>query len=215
MADLARVTIKGAMATGEVWSINPVFSFAAPISINTDECLEAATAIDAITLPTGLTAYNTALVTVTGCRFETRTASGDLESVAEHARSSPVPGTAASVVHPAQTSVVVSLRTSSSAATGKGRLYWPATGASMGGTMRFSSGPLGTFLVAMDTYLAAVRTAIRGVGGMSTAVLAVWSRKEALTRPVLQLRAGDVPDTQRRRRDKFIESYTTQAVTPP
>ena len=162
-----------------------------------------------------MTAVNVADVKVTGCRFETRTAAGVLESVAEHVRSAPVAGTAANA-HPAQTSVVVSLRTSSSSAHGKGRLYWPATGLTVQPTtLRYVSATLGTFLTSFEAYMASVRTAIRGVGGMNTAVLAVWSRVEADTRVVLQLRAGDVPDVQRRRRDKFIESYTTVPVSTP
>lgn len=215
MANLARVTIQGSMPSGEVWSINPVFSFAAPIAISTDECLAAATAIDAISIPAGLTAVNVADTKVTGCRFETRTAAGVLESVADHVRAVAIPGSAANA-HPAQTSVVVSLRTSSSSATGKGRLYWPATGLTVQPTtLRFNGTQLTSFLTGMESYLALVRTAIRGVGGMNTAVLAVWSRTNASTLPVLQLRAGDVPDVQRRRRDKFIESYISVPVSAP
>lgn len=215
MADLARVTIKGALPSGEVWSINPIFSFAAPIAISVDECLAAATAIDAITIPNAILSANVPACTVTGTRFETRTASGTLESVAEHVRTTPVAGLSV-LTHPAQTSIVVSLRTASSSAHGKGRLYWPATGFTMDqSTLRFTQSTINSFLPAFEDYLALIRTAIRGVGGMNTAVLAVWSRVEADTRVVLQLRAGNVPDVQRRRRDKMIESYTVEAVSAP
>lgn len=213
MADLARVSIFGALPSGENWSVNPVFRFTAPIAISADECAAAAAAINGVSIGSGLTGLNPSGVTVTGCRFEARDLNGELENVAEALRGTPVVGTS-STVHPLQTSIVLSLRTTDSTARGKGRLYWPALGIALdSSTARFGSLGVDNFLTAMNAYLAGVETAIEGVGGMTTAALAVWSRSTPKVSPVVSLRAGNVPDVQRRRRDKVTETYLTQAYS--
>jgi hypothetical protein len=213
MADLIRVSILGAMPGGEVWSINPVYSLPLGLALSTDELASMALSIDSVTVPTGLRSFNVPAVTVTGCRVEARTKTGVLEGVAEHARSSPVAGSG-SAAHPFQTSLVASLRTGDSSARGKGRLYWPATAVPLSPTtLRILATDTQTFVTDMNTYLAAIRTQIRAVGGATGATLAVWSRTNNDTRVVLQIRAGDVADVQRRRRDALNESYQSATVS--
>jgi hypothetical protein len=213
MADLLRVSIQGALPSGEKWSINPVFGLSPASAVSSDECADMVAAINGTAVPGQLLSLNPAGVTVTGARVEARTAAGVLQSVAEGNRGTPTPGTS-STTHPLQTSIVVSLRSTDSTARGKGRLYWPGIGCLLNATtLRFDSTPTDSALNGMDTYLGGIRTAIRSVPGFSGAFLAVWSRSNAATRAVVSLRVGNVPDVQRRRRDKVIESYISKPLS--
>lgn len=215
MADLLRVSILGALPGGEKWSINPVFAFSVGQAVSSEEAAAAAAAVNTVSPSVNLLSYWPNTVSLTGCRVEARNATGELESVGEAIRGTPVVGQG-SVTHPVQTAIVLSLRTTDSSARGKGRLYWPATGFPLApATLRFTATAVGDFLTGMNAYLAGIRTALDGVSGLSLAPLAVWSRENASTRVVLSLRAGDVPDVQRRRRDSLVETYTSQAVTAP
>lgn len=212
MADLLRISLTGALPSGENWSVNPIYRFTAPLAISSDECAAVAAEVNTVTLGSSLTGLNPSTWTLTGCRVEARDLNGELESVAEAARGTAVVGTS-SVVHPLQTSIVLSLRTTDSTARGKGRLYWPALGMAIDTTTaRFSAVGVDNFITGMNTYLAAIRAEIRSIGGMSSASLAVWSRTTPKVAPVVTLKAGNVPDVQRRRRDKVVESYLTADV---
>lgn len=212
MADLVRVSILGSMPGGEVWSVNPVFAFSTGIALSTDELAAMAVAVNGASVPVDLRATNVPAVAITGCRIEARKKTGELEAVAEAARPTPIQGSA-TAAHPFQTSIVASLRTADSSARGKGRLYWPATGVNISNTtLRLGSIDTSNFITAFNIYLAQVRTAVRSVGGATTAVLAVWSRTNNDTRVVLSMRAGDVADVQRRRRDSLTETYATATV---
>lgn len=214
MANLLRISLQGSLPGGEKWSVNPIYAMTAPIAVSADECAAVATAIHGIAVPGILSSLNPAGVALTGTRVEARDTNGALENVAEVARSSPVVGTSATT-HPMQTSIVLSLRSTDSTARGKGRLYWPALGIALNAsTLRFNSTVVSDYLTTMNAYLASIRAAVRGVGGLTTASLAVWSRTTPKTEIVVTLRAGDVPDVQRRRRDKLVETYVSAAVAP-
>lgn len=201
------------MPGGEVWSINPCYGVPQSIALNTDELAAIALSIDGVTVPAGLMAMNTSGVSVTGCRVEARTHAGVLEGVAEHARATPVAGTGTNG-HPFQTSIVASLRTADSSARGKGRLYWPATAIPItASTLRIPTSDVNTFVTSINTYLTAIRGVIRPVAGLTGASLAVWSRTNADHRIVLSIRAGDIADVQRRRRDALTESYLAATVS--
>jgi len=202
------------MPSGEKWSVNPVFAPTAPIAVSTDECAAIANAINGISVGSTLLSLNPPGVAVTGARVEARAADGELESVAEATRGTPAVGTSG-VSHPFQTSIVLSLRTTDSTARGKGRLYWPACGIPMNSaTLRITSSAVTDFVNGMSTYLGNLRLAVRSQAGLTTAGLVVWSRTNGSTRLVNSIRAGDVADVQRRRRDSLIESYTSLAFAP-
>lgn len=211
MADLLRVSLLGSLPGGEKWSINPVFAFTTGIAVSTDDAAAVATAINSVPVPGTLTAINPASVAITGTRVEARSFAGVLESVAEVARTTPSVGTSANA-HPYQTSIVCSLRTSNSTARGKGRLYYPAIGINLSSTtLRIPAVDVGNFLTGMKTYLSGMQTAVRSVGGFTTAGLSVWSRSNSARSLVLSIRAGDIADVQRRRRDSVVESYQAAA----
>lgn len=207
MARLIRVSIMGDMPGGEVWSVNPVFSvggdFGAPVSAAQANTI--ATAIDAITVSTGVTSVMAQNTRITGNRVEARAIDGTLESQAEHVRGAPVNGTVASAPKPFQTSIVSSLRTATPGPSGRGRLYWPATGINLGlASYRFDPTAQNTFLLGVKTYLSGIQAAIDVT--FDGVALVVWSRSQLALRTVNSVQVGDVADTQRRRRDTLTEN---------
>lgn len=208
MADLLRVSIKGTMPSGEEWSVNPVYyigsDFGTPVSSTQANAI--AVAIAAVAVPTGLLNIMNSSCFVTGARVEARTLAGALESIGEAVKASPTAGSSSTAL-PFQSSAVISLRTATAGASGRGRLYWPATGAPLGtGTLRILPATVTSALAGAKTYLSGIQAAIDvtldGVG------LAVWSRKVPELYNVNTIQMGDIVDTQRRRRDQTVETYS-------
>jgi hypothetical protein len=106
--------------------------------------------------------------------------------------------------------VVFSLRTATAGGSGRGRLYWPATGIALSTTtMRVPAATVTAVLAAVESYLTSIKTAIDAtLDGIS---LAVWSRTLESTANVTTIQMGDVVDTQRRRRDTLVETYQSIA----
>jgi len=213
MAILLRVSVQGSLPGGEVWSVNPVYRLGTggDVPATALQCQQIVTAINAITVSSGVLTMMSTSTAITGCRVEARGLGGVLEALAEGQRGSAVAGSGATT-HPYQTSLVTSLRTSTPGPSGRGRLYWPLTGGPLSATtLRVASGQVNTYLLGVKTYLSAIDTAIEAtLGG---AALAVWSRKTGAIHAVTSLQMGDVPDVQRRRRDQLIEGIT--ATTYP
>lgn len=212
MADLLRVSVQGALPGGEVWSVNPVYSiggdFGAPVSAA--QALTIATAIDALTISAGITGIFAAGTTITGNRVEARALNGVLETQAEHVRGAPVNGTVAASPHPYQTAVVCSLRTTTPGPSGRGRLYFPATGATLAiGNYRMTPAVVNSTLLGIKTLLSGIQGAIDVT--LDGVALAVWSRKTLALHVVNNVQMGDVLDTQRRRRDALTENVTAVA----
>jgi hypothetical protein len=213
MADLLRVSIFGQMPGGEEWSVNPVFSvggdFGTPVSPQQAQTI--ATAIAAIAVPTGLMNLMSNSTNVQGVRVEARSLAGVLESQGEALKGIATPG-GQTVGHPFQTAVVLSLRSGTPGASGRGRLYWPGTGAPLNiADLRIVTGTVSSALSGAKTYLSGIETAIEAT--LTGVSLCVWSRKLVNLFPVTQLQIGNVADVQRRRRDALVEGY--QATTYP
>lgn len=208
MADLLRVSIAGAMPSGEEWSVNPVYSiggdFGAPVSAA--QCNTIATAIAALAVSTFLVTMWAPGTNMSNYRVEARALDGTLESQAEAVEATPINGTG-TAIHPYQTSVVTSLRTTTAGASGRGRLYWPATGVVLDSTnYRLSPTSVTNHLGAVKSFLTGIQGAIDVT--LDGVALAVWSRKLEALYVVNQIQMGNVVDTQRRRRDNLIENYT-------
>lgn len=213
MADLLRISINGAMPSGEVWSVNPVYSvggdFGAPVSQAQAQTI--ANAIAAAAVPSTLQGMWSSGTTMTGYRVEARSKTGVLETQAESVRATPIAGNGLNP-HPFQTSAVISLRTALPGASGRGRLYWPATALGIDPTsLRISATPVTNTLAAVKTYLSAIQTAIDVT--LDGVALVVWSRKNHAITTVNRLELGNVFDVQRRRRDQLIENIS--ATTYP
>jgi len=112
------------------------------------------------------------------------------------------------VPHTYQVAAVCSLRSAFPGARGRGRLYWPATGVpTQTANLRPSSAVMNSYVLGMKTLLAAISGVITPVLGSN--LLVVWSRTGTISHQITELRAGDVLDVQRRRRDQEIENYVT------
>ena len=199
----------GQMPSGEEWSVNPCWNISDfGVSTTPLQIQNVATALAASAVNGSLMSVMSSSTTLTGYRVEARSYAGVLENQAEAVRSTAVPGTG-SVYHPFQTSWVVSLRTSQVGASGRGRLYFPATGQVLQvGTLRPLPASSTAFLTGVYTTLQSMQTAIRAT--FAGANLAVWSRKMGIANNVTALQNGDILDTQRRRRDSLVEAYTNQ-----
>lgn len=206
MANLIRLSVKGAMPSGEEWSVNPVFSVGATSVATTPAQLNAIAAAAAlVAVPTSLRTAMSSATAVTGIRVEARTIAGVLEGQAEAAIASGGGGTGVPVL-PFQSSIVCSLRTSAVGARGRGRLYWPATGQLLtAGTHRVSVANITSILSGFQTYLTGLRNAVQAT--LTGADLVVWSRTGSALNEVTAIQVGDVLDVQRRRRDELIEAY--------
>lgn len=210
MADLLRVSINGVLPGGEVWSVNPVFALGGDfggVSVSQGQAQTIANAFAARVVSTGITQCWTAETRLTGYRVEARTKAGLLQAQADGIRGSAAAGSGVSA-HPFQTSVVTSLRTAQPGPSGRGRLYWPATGLSMQtSTLRISSSFPASIGLGVKTLLSGMLTDISATlaGGVG---LVVWSRKNSALYPVNSIQVGDIMDVQRRRRDTLIEAVS-------
>lgn len=209
--DIIRVTIKGTLAGGEVWSINPCFGFGdfGTITPTVSEMNAAATAVNAVNPGAMMLQLLSSAGAVTGCRIEARTLAGGLELVSENNRGSVLQGTSTPVAPP-QTAVALSLRTDRAGGRGRGRAYWPALGVSLStSTLRWNTTQMPDFLSQSKTYLSGIITALNGAFGESNGQLNVWSRASASRQYVTSLQIGNVVDSQRRRRDGYPEAYSS------
>lgn len=208
-----RVSILGSSPGGEVWSINPVFDPTGEFGTSVDQtALDAATdAIAALSPGANLLAFASSALAVTGARCEVRQDSDDsLLAISTQIRSSPLSGSGAAL-RGAQNALVISLRTNTPGGSGRGRLYWPAVGTSIGTDLRFTSASALTALTEMRAYLNAMRSALATAFPTIGFDLAVRSRTTHTTPHVNKVQVGNVPDTQRRRRDNMTEDYQSLA----
>lgn len=211
--DFIRCSISGSAPGNEVWSINPIFKFGDFDQPTPDfeDMQAAAQAVADVTVPADLRAPLGVGLSRTGARLEGRTLNGALQVVGEATSAVPLAGTG-TATKPYQTAVVFSLRTTNPGARGRGRVYWPAIGATMdSATLRWQTGQQGAAVAAFKTYIAAVGAAMAVPLGFPAGRLNVWSRASSALFPVNVIAAGDVFDTQRRRRDRAVESYTSVA----
>lgn len=205
-SNFLRISIVGQMPTGEEWSVNPCWNISdfgvstTPLQLQT-----VANALAASAVNSNIPSVMSTSTTLTGYRVEARSYAGVLENQAEAIRTTPILGTGPNP-HPFQTAVVVSLRTSQVGPSGRGRLYFPATGYTVSATtLRPTIASTQLFVDGVKTTLASMTTAIRAT--FAGANLAVWSRKMGIANNVTQLQVGDVLDVQRRRRDTLVEAY--------
>ena len=137
-----RVSILGASPGGEVWSINPVFDPTLEFPGGVDQtALDAACdAIAALTPGTNSLAFMSSSLSITGARVEVRDDSTDaLIGISTKVRASALAGSGAAL-RGAQNALVISLRTNTPGASGRGRVYWPAVGTAIGTDLRFTAG---------------------------------------------------------------------------
>lgn len=208
----ARVSIQGTIQGGDNWSVNPVFDPTGEFpGWNQSQADAAAAALVAVAIPANLTKLFSTAVAFTGVRLEVRDdATDDLIGLAEANRSTPLTGTTGPSASPQQ-ACVASLRTTTPGASGRGRIYWPAPGASLGSDMRLLAPTNAQVAADFKTYFSALAGALASSFAGISFDLAVRSRTTHTTPHVSRIQVGDIMDTQRRRRDKLPEGYATVA----
>lgn len=204
-----RASILGTTLGGEKWSVNPTFDPNGEFPGGVDQAAldSAALAIANLSPASSLQNAMSVAMSIVGCRLEVRSDTDDnLIGISEQTRPTPFVGFTAARM-PAQAASVFSLRTNTPGARGRGRLYWPALGISIGTDLRISAAVAGAMLPDMKTYLTAMRSALATAFPLIGFDLAVRSRTAHSTPHVVRIQLGNVPDTQRRRRDTLAESY--------
>lgn len=208
-SQILRVSIKGSMPAGEVWSTNPCWEIngSSGATVSASDCVTIAQALALVTVPTAMLQSWGNGTNLDGYRVEARQITGGLEALGEASRVTPAGGTGTNT-HPHATAIVLSLRTPGVGASARGRLYFPATGQSLQNTdYRIANAGQATLLAAMKTYLSAMEAAIKVT--LPEANLTVWSRTTSNFHNVNNIQLGNVLDSQRRRRDKVTEGYQT------
>lgn len=217
-----KTILKGSLGNVEVWSTSVswgVFGIAPdnPDQATTDQmALALRTFLTTANLPTGLKALMSTSASIDSVRVELRSENEITLSVSEQLLAAPATGTGVATKTP-QDSVVLSLRTSTPGARGRGRMYWPALGAAISNTFQLSSPTQATVAADAKTLLSAIGTQMNNVyiGNASArrVVASVRSITDHLNRDITSIQVGSVLDTQRRRRDSLPESYVN--VTYP
>lgn len=215
-----RLSLRGTIVGGEVWSVNPVIDPAGELPWDTFDqaSFDAFTAaVGAITLPQILRNCMAPTTVLTSVRAELRhTEQVGFLGASEHTLPTPVAG-AGTAYKPPQVAVVASLRSGSALASGRGRIYWPATGVPMeSSTLRLSNTTATSIANGFVTYLGAICAAAKAQLAPVSLVNffpAIYSPTKRTLTAVSSIRVGDVLDTQRRRRDALPETY--QTVTYP
>lgn len=217
-----RTVMRGSLGTTEVWSTSQnwgVFG-AAPDTPNqalVDAILlQLRTATTAANVGTSLLQLLATNGTIDGWRVELRAENETILSVAEGLLNTPLVGTLAPSKTP-QDAIVVSLRTNTPGPRGRGRIYWPAVGATLSSGFQLTGPTTVNTVSGAKVWLKAIGDAINAgflaAGMAQTVVLAVRSITDHVCRDVVSLQVGTVLDTQRRRRDALPESYS--AVSYP
>lgn len=207
-----RVSIKGTVGVSDVWSVNPCFWTNPALTWDAGKGLATAQAIGATVIPLRLAEAAGIGARVTGFRLELHADDHSLLGAAEAPLTAATSFTAP-VRQPPQASVVLSLRSDSPGASGRGRLYWPALAVTLDSPQgRIGASTRDQIKNDAITYLRAVQDAIKGTYmpplSAGTVDLAVISKTKGEHHLITRILVGDVIDTQRRRRDKIPENYT-------
>lgn len=207
-----RVSLQGTLPGGEVFSINPAFQGDFDTTVPTQAQLQA-WADDMVGDVTGIvgTTMRTFLSTaaaVTAFRVAYYGADGLLGDYAVAQLTTPFPGTG-NLRLPPTSAAAMSLYTATQTRRGRGRVFWPAMGATLDvDSGRFTSGQTG--LLAADAV--SMLGAMQDAAPVSLGVIpTVFSKVSGGVHPVTQVRVGDVPDSQRGRKDALSDVYAIRA----
>jgi hypothetical protein len=213
-----RVIMKGSLGAVETWSSSVAYGI---VGINGDSPDQAMTDAMALAIGNATTTSNvgTALRTLMSSsgtidimRVEKRAEDETVLNVSERLLPAALTGTTVASKTP-QDAMVLSLRTSTPGARGRGRMYWPALGAGLSSSFQLTSPTSAAVVGEAKIWLQAINTAMDNVYiGQASALrvaLSVRSGTDHVCRDVTSIQVGSVLDTQRRRRDALPESYVS------
>lgn len=112
---------------------------------------------------------------------------------------------------PPQVSIVLSMRTNLSGRSRRGRNYWPALAAEVDGQTARISDVVATNLA--NAWVEMLNIFCNEAPGVSDLIPVVYSPTLDVLTAVSSIQVGDVLDTQRRRRDELIETYSVVPYT--
>lgn len=215
-ASFNRVRLGGSIVGGEVWSVSFAFvaqGIAGGAITEFEDLQQWAEDIGDLNggdvLPQDLQDLISGACTLDTIRTEALTAAGVLLQAAQFAIPVPVVGSVAATKTP-QTALVASLQSGRPGRSFNGRIYWPALSGSIGATtLRLTTGATLLYAQATAALLTDVGNATDAAMQMTPVIasLATASQTE-----ISSIRVGDILDTQRRRRDAYIERYSSVAL---
>lgn len=213
-----KTIFKGSLGAVENWSTSiswGVFGLAAdtPDQAEADGLLQFITSSTGVTtLPTSLRNLIAAGSNINAVRVERRAEDETILNVAEGLLTVPSTGSGTASKSP-QDALVFSLRTATPGAKGRGRMYWPAIGATLTTSFQISNPAVADIADGAKTWLNAIGDAMNdywvSIAFARSVVLSVRSVTDHVCRDVTSLQVGSVLDTQRRRRDILPETYTS------
>lgn len=219
------IVFAGALPGGEQWSIGFRTVSASPPADSLQTLADWYAEVFRIawgSTGTNFALLNSTQVTMTTCTVRSIDTAGHTIAVAVGVPSGPVQGTNTAPFLPNQDALVVSLLTARAGRSFRGRVYLPCLNATLLATGRVD--PASTRNVALGF----VQQLIEGLNGANgfplpgrpvpaaffrVAIQSTTSGQPAA--PVINVKCGDVMDTQRRRRDKLVEAYNTLPVPTP
>ena len=216
MPGYTRVIISGTSpAPGEVWSVGLNFQSEfvdQSLAAHQDAADAVATRLGALSTGVLLQFLSTAGA-ITRARVESRSQDGTLLQAAESTATLPKAGTgtASKVL---QCAAVVSLLTARPGRSYRGRVYWPAWNWTGTSALLFSNTDMTNLANAWRNLAEGIQSDLDTADGAAvTHVPVVWSYKLQTSQPITRYGAGNVPDTQRRRRDSVAETYVYADAT--
>lgn len=214
-----KTIFKGGLGSVESWSTSiswGIFGLApdAVDQAEADGLMNALRTTAAVyTPPTTLRGLLSVAGSIDGVRVERRAENETVLNVSEGLFSSATAGTGTLTKTP-QDALVFSLRTSTPGPKGRGRMYWPALGATTSNSFQLATPVQATVAADVKIWLNAINTAMNGywasISATRSAVLSVRSVTDHVCRNVNTIQVGSVLDTQRRRRDTLPEVYVAQ-----
>lgn len=210
-----RFSLLGTLPGGEVWSVNPAYGGAfetnPPTPAQLQQWADDVVSLGDALVPVPLRNLLSNAGALTSVRASAYNDDGTLDSYAEAVFSSPVVGSLG-LACPPTTAVVLSLYSATVGRSGRGRIFWPALGLSLDPTSgRIALADASDMADAAGEMLSAIEDAAPATWN---AVLAVHSQKDGARHPITQIKVGDVPDSQRGRKDALSEARAI-VVYPP
>lgn len=213
----AKVILGGTLGQSETWSCGIAYRHSTERTTPwpQNELQDAALRIAAVEIETSLKQVTSTAVRSTLVRVEQRQDNGVLTAAAEAAWTQ-LGSSGAGASKPPQTAIVFSLRTGIPGARRRGRIYWPALGATIeASTLRLTGAATLAYATQMAAYLDKIETALKEAIDPSPSLndfsLAVYSPTDKVCTDVRTIMVGDVLDVQRRRRDKIPEAYASHS----
>ncbi len=195
-----KLVLNGTFGNGEIWRPAVHFDNASPGADASSFSVAAGVFLDALwssAAPPGIASIMPESTTLNGGTIYT------LDPTSGHATSKALvagggPGTSFDLPLPNQVALVITMRTATPGRRGRGRIYLP--GGSVVGLL--ASGRISTFT--RDQFVAAMSNALQLTA--TSGFRPVLFTPGQPNRPITTVDAGDVYDTQRRRRNKLVES---------